>query len=208
MSSSSPLASEPRAKVAIVGSSGVGKASMVRALGRVYAHDSVCASDLGEARVFRTEFFWPQELPDGRRLRVGVYAISGPADYNAVQELLLSGAAGVVFVASLARAHRDQARVAYEALLFNARHHGMDLGRVPMALHYRRSAPGAMLEPEELGQVLGELPEGARRFVTEGGDERDLRAPVEWVVAELVGRGKDGGTSPAGQQPAAEPIRA
>ncbi len=184
------------AKVVLVGPPGVGKAAIVKRVAEHYAHSSVRAGEIGEGKIFRTEFFWPTPVQDGRRLRVRLFGISGQPAYNAVSELVLAKADGVVFVADLRRAQGPAVRESLQDLVQTAGRNGLDLATLPVALHYHCPVLAPFLEPEEMDRWLGIASGSVARFVTGPGDNGPMRAPVEWIVAQIAQGANQSGGSP------------
>jgi len=190
MISAQSVAADLLAKVVLVGPPGAGKASILKAMAEYYAHSSVRAGEVGEGKVFRTEFFWPHALADGGRLRVRLFALSGEPVYHAVGQLLMAKADGLIFVANLARAEGDAVRGALHAMVLNAQRNSLDLSSLPAALHYHRAGAGVLrtpvFSPEEMDQWLGIPPGAVPRFVTEPENSGTLRASVEWIVNRIA----------------------
>ncbi|NIP92559.1 MAG: hypothetical protein GWO24_03450 [Akkermansiaceae bacterium] len=175
-------------KVGLVGTPGAGKEAVVRAVAERFAGSLVRAGEIGGGKVARTEFVGPKELPGGGRLTVRLCAVSGQPFYNAVSELVLAGADGVVFAVSLARDRRDAARDALQALAVNAWENGLDLAVLPAALLYYRPVPAPCLAAGEMDRWLG-IPTGSvARFVSGPGEVANLLAPVASVVGEIENR--------------------
>lgn len=176
------------AKVVLTGVSGSGKSMVLRAMARRYAHESVRVGEVAGGSVFRTEFFWPQELADGRRLRIKLFALSGAPAYNAANELLLTGCAGLVFYADVRPERLDEAREALRSVVFNAGRSGVDLASLPMAVQYHYPGAEPQFDPDKMDQWLGMTPGSVVRFMaSREGNEGGLCAGVEEVVRR-VGR--------------------
>ena len=67
---------------------------VLRHIARRHAHDSIKVGEVTGGPVYATEFYWPEELLDGRRLRVRLFALSGRPVDIAVDELLMTDCAG------------------------------------------------------------------------------------------------------------------
>jgi len=191
-----PSGSEDRlAKVVLIGTPGVGKSVILKAVAEQYAHGSIRAGEIGEGKIFRTEFFWPEVLPGGGRLRIRLFALSGRPVYNAITELVLAEADGIVFVANLARDQGPAAQEALETMVRNAKLNKLDLATLPVAMHYHQPlagpVPTSLFKAEEMDQLLGLAPGSVVRFVTDPGDNGLLRGPVEWIAARIASGGKD-----------------
>lgn len=175
-------------KVVVLGTPGAGKAGIVKAVADAYAHSSVRVGELGGARVYRTEFYWPEALPDGRQLRVRLFAVSGAPSYGAVTELLLQEADGLLFAASLAHETGVATRDALRAMVAAAGHLELDLGTLPSAMQYVYP-PGAQTgTPQQMDEWLG-IPSGSLPTFLSGREgDPDPGSGVNWVIEELMRR--------------------
>jgi signal recognition particle receptor subunit beta len=184
------------AKIVLTGVPGSGKSAILQQVADRYAHSSVSVGDVAGGAVFRTEFFWPEVLRDGRRLRVRLFAVSGHPCYNAVDELLLADCDGIVFVTGVTPESLARGRVALRTLVFNAGRNDYELDSRPIVFHYAKADRQPGFLPEQADEALG-IPAGSVvRFVTGTRVGEDLCQAVEWVVA-WVGR-----EQPAVEEPA------
>lgn len=174
------------AKLVLTGVPGSGKSAILQQVADRYAHSSVRVGDVGGAEVFRTDFFWPDSLPDGRRLRIRLYAVSGSPSYNAVDELLLVGSDGIVFVTSAAPEALARGREALRALVFNAGRTGYDLGSRPIVFQYTRVDQELGFQPEAADEALGVPPGSVARFASGSRAGEDVCQAVEWAVEWIV----------------------
>ena len=175
------------AKLVLIGVPGSGKSAILQQMADRYAHSSVRVGDVGGAEVFRTDFFWPDALPDGRRLRIRLYAVSAAPSYNAVDELLLSGCDGIVFATAVAAQALVRGREALRTLVFNAGRNGYDLGSRPIVLQYTRVDQEPGFRPEAADETLGVPPGSVARFASGSRQGEDVCQAVEWAV-EWVAR--------------------
>lgn len=143
------------AKVVLTGIPDSGKGELLRHMARRHAHDSVRVGEVGGGAVYRTEFYWPEELEGGRRLRVRLFALSGRPTFNAVSELLLAGCDGLVFVADVQPDRLAEVQAAFRGVIYNAGRSGIDLKRLPLVMqyHHRGEEPG--FDPDRMDQWLG-----------------------------------------------------
>ena len=174
------------ANIVLTGVPDSGKAAILRQMAQRYAHDSVLTGEVAEARVCRTGFFWPELLPNGGRLRLELYAVSGKPHYNAVDELLLERCAGLVFVADVREERLYEAREALRSLVFNAGRNRFELDAMPVALQYTRTDYHPGFVPEQMDQWLGIPPGSVTRFVSGASQGENLCEAVEWVVQKIA----------------------
>jgi len=179
---------ELTAKVVVLGTPGVGKAGMVKAVAESFGGGAVHSGGVGGARVIRTEVRWPERLADGRQLRVGVYAISGTPEYHAVGQLVLTGAEGIVFAASLVPEEAGATREALRAMVSDAGRLGLNLGAMPIAMQYHRKPGGGMVDPREMERWLGVTPGAVASYVTGAEAGKDPGVAVKGVLADLARR--------------------
>lgn len=174
------------AKMVLTGVPGAGKATILRCMADRYAHSSVRSGALGGAEVLRTEFYWPELLPDGRRLRVRLFAVSGSPSYNAVDELLLDSCDGIVFVTAVSPGCLERGREALRTLVFNAGRNGFALDSQPIVLLYTKIDQEPDFRAELADEALG-IPAGSvARFASGLESGRDLCEAVEWVVEWMI----------------------
>jgi hypothetical protein len=176
------------AKVVLVGTPSVGKAAIAKAMAEAFAHSSVRAGEIGSSTVYRTEFYWPDVLADGRRLRVRLFALSGRPEYQAVWELLLKGATGIVFVASLRRDDAQLTRSALQAMVHSAGLNGIDLGATPVAMQYHAPQADGLVAPRELEGWLGIKAGSVASFATGTGYVADPTVASRALVGEIARR--------------------
>ena len=175
------------AKVVLAGLPGSGRSTILRSMARRHAHDSVRVGDVAGGAVHRTEFYWPEVLANGRRLRVSLYALSGAPVYNAVSELLLKGCSGIIFVADAQEERLQELREAFRQMVFNLGRAGRDIKRIPAVLqyHHRSPEPGFSVEGMDryLGLEPGEVSRLTARYPAEG---MDPCRGVEEVVRRIA----------------------
>ena len=177
---------ERAAKIVLAGTPGIGKSAIVQAAADAFEHAAVGVGEVGSATVYRAEFLWPESLDDGRRLRVGLFGLSGSPDYQAHWDLLLQGAAGIVFVASLHREDAHQTRAALQALVRGAESNQIDLRSTPIAMHYHARSTDGVLVPRELEEWLGIKAGSVKSYVTGRSTGEDRTLAVRGVVTELL----------------------
>lgn len=173
-------------KIVLAGVPGSGKAAILRQMADRYAHGSQRVGYAAGGEVFRTDFFWPEVLADGRRLRVRLFAVSGCPAYNAVDELVLGGCDGVVFVTGVSPGSLEKGRDALRTLVFNAGRNGYELASRPIVFQYTRVDEVPGFRPEPVDEWLGIPPGSVARFVSgsHGGD--DLCRAVEWAIGWVI----------------------
>ena len=174
------------AKIVLTGVPGSGKAAILQQMADRYAHSSVRVGDVGGGEVFRTDFFWPESLGDGRRLRVRLFAVSGSPSYNAVDELLLGGCDGIVFVTNVSAEGLVKGRDSLRTLVFNAGRNSYELDSRPIVFQYTKVDRYPGFRPELADEALG-IPAGSvARFATGSRSGEDVCQAVEWVVEWVI----------------------
>lgn len=174
------------AKIVLTGVPGSGKAAILQRMADRHAYSLVRSGVMGGAEVLRTEFYWSEFLADGRRLRVRLHAVSGSPAYNAVDELLLQGCDGIVFVTGADPGHLARGREALRALVFNAGRNGYELGSRPLVLQYTHVDRVPDFRVEKADEALGISPGSVVRFATALQSDGDVCVAVEWVVRWVI----------------------
>lgn len=180
-------ATDHLAKVVITGLPGSGRAAILRRMARRHAHDAVRVGEVAGGAVHRTEFYWPDELADGRRLRVRLFALTGRPVYNAVSELLLAGADGVVFAIDATEERLGELREAFRRLAFNLGRAGRDLLQFPTVLQYHHEGASPAFSLEGMDRWLGlEVGLVSRLTVSCPGEGMATCAGLEQVIRRIA----------------------
>lgn len=174
-------------KIVLTGLPGSGKADVLRHMARRHAHDSIRVGEVAGGAVYGTEFYWPEELADGRRLRVRLFALSGRPAYNAVHELLIADCDGLVFVADVRPERLAEAQEVFRGTLFNIGRSGRDLKAMPLVLQYHHAGEKPEFDLDKMDQWLGVSPGSVERLTACYPREEDhLCAGVEQVVKRIA----------------------
>jgi hypothetical protein len=137
--------------------------------------------------VYRTEFYWPEVLADGRRLRVQLFALSGRPVYNAVSELLLAEADGLIFVADVQQDRLEEVREAFRGMIFNVGRGARDVKTLPLVLQYHHREAVPDFDPELMDRWLGVTPGVVERLTARyPGEVLAICAGVERVLARIA----------------------
>lgn len=173
------------AKVVVSGLPGSGRAAILRQMARRHAHDSVRVGEVAGGAVHRTEFYWPDELADGRRLRVRLFALAGCPVFNAVSELLLTGVDGLVFAVDAREDRLGELREGFRALVFNLGRAGRDFRQLPLVLQYHHRSERPDFSLDAMDRWLGLEPGCVSRLT--------VRHPVDGMGAcagleQVIGR--------------------
>jgi len=153
-------------KVALAGAADTGKLAMLRAIAARFSTATVREHPVGSLRVHRVEWTESQTLPDGRFLNVAVHSLTGEAEYNAAEELLLRAVAGIVFVVDVDPAKFQATWDSLMRLSDNTKRNGYDLHSVGLAIQYHRADLHPEVDPARLDQRLGVPPGIIPRFVS------------------------------------------
>jgi hypothetical protein len=174
-------------KIVLTGLPGSGKAVVLRYIARRHAHDSIRVGEVGGGSVYATEFYWPEELLDGRRLRVRLFALSGRPAYNAVHELLITDCDGLVFAADVRPERLAEAQEVFRGMLFNLERSGRDPKAMPLVLQYHHSGARPEFDLDKMDRWLGIAPGTVERLTAcYPREEDDLCAGVEQVVKRIA----------------------
>lgn len=174
-------------KVVLTGLPESGKAVVLRHIAHRRAHDSISAGEFAGGAVHATEFYWPEQLTDGRRLRVRLFALSGRPAYNAVHELLVADCDGLVFVADVRPERLAEAQEAFRGTAFNVGRSGRDLKTIPLVLQYHHRGVAPEFDLDKMDRWLGVEPGSVERLTAcYPREEDDLCAGVEQVVKRIA----------------------
>lgn len=175
-------------KVALAGAADSGKLAMLRAIAARFGFATVREHPIGALKVHRVEWTEPQLLPDGRFLNVAVHSLTGPVEYNAAEELLLRGVAGIVFVVDVDPARFQTTWDSLMRLSDNTRRNGYDLHSVALAIQYHRADLYPDFDPQKLDRRLGVPPGLIPRFVSSSRQPDAEGLAFDSVLAQLKER--------------------
>jgi hypothetical protein len=175
-------------KVALAGAADTGKLAILRAIASRYGTATVREHFIGSIRVHRVEWTEPNTLPDGRFLHVAAHSLSGPMEYNASEELLLRGVAGIVFVVDVAPDRFKATWASLMRLSDNTKRNGYDLDAVALALQYHRADLHPEFDPTVLDKRLGVPPGLIPRFVSSSQQPDAEGLAFDSVLAQIKER--------------------
>lgn len=169
-------------KLAVTGAPGSGKAGILRAASSRLGAGPVESRYCGSTEVLRCH--WKSD--DG--IEIALWALSGEADYGAMEELLVRGADGILFVIDVDREKIEGAWAALTALSQHTRRSGYELRAKPLVMQYHRAERHPNFEPEKLDRWLGVPTDQVPRFVTSSASpDRDGMA-VDALVERVMRR--------------------
>ncbi|MCP5534986.1 MAG: hypothetical protein H7A51_01995 [Akkermansiaceae bacterium] len=175
-------------KVAVIGQPGSGKGSIVRQLANFHGQSAVRTGTVSEAEVIRTEFIWPDPLPDGPFVRVRVFALSGRPCHQAAEQLLLVDSDALVFVVDCDPSYIAESRDCLISLMANAKHVGLNWAETVTVMQYNRAERYPQLKPHELDAWLGIVNGKVARFITSSNDGENLGVAVNEAVQKVISR--------------------
>ena len=177
---------EVSVKVVVAGATGCGRGEMLRAFAGRAGGVPVREGVLGGSRIWRVETIWPRPMEDGRVLRLGLFAATGRSDYNAVEELLLRDADGVVCLIDV---EPENLKFGWDALMRlsdNLKRVGLELGELPLAVQYHRTDRHYGFDARKMDHWLA-LPEGrVERFVSRTGGVDFAGGAIDSVVGQVA----------------------
>ena len=174
-------------KIAVVGQAGAGKIKILNQLAASQGQASVRTSMLSDAEVARTEFIWPERLPDGSFVRVKIFALSGSPMHQAAEQCLLTQADGVVYVVNCDPQTITASRASLLGMLRNAARVGVDWKQSAVVMQYNRANKYPNFKPSDLDGWLGLDSRHVSRHITSTEGD-DLGVAVIDAAAKVVDR--------------------
>lgn len=172
-------------KVALAGAADSGKLAILRAIAGRFGYATAREHLIGTMKVHRVEWTEPSVLPDGRFLNVAIHSLTGPMEYNAAEELLLRGAAGIVFVVDVDPSKFQSTWDSLMRLSDNTRRNGYDLHSVGLAIQYHRADLYPDFDAQKLDQRLGVPPDLIPRFVSSSSQPDAQGLAFDSVLAQI-----------------------
>lgn len=175
-------------KLAVVGQVGSGKRSIIQQVALSRGHAPLRTGMVSGAEVARTEFIWPDPLPDGPFIKVRVFALTGNPLHEAAEQLMLMDADAVVFVVDCDANAISASRDKLIAMMANATHVKLDWEQTIVVMQYNRAERYPQLKPDDLDQWLGIKEANVARFITSSNSGDDLCAAVNEAVEKVIGK--------------------
>lgn len=179
--------SEVTIKVAVLGQVGAGKLQILRHVAEFHGHAHVRTTALSGAEVARTEFLWPEALPDGGSVRIRVFALTGTPLHQAAEQCLLADADAIVYVVNCAPDTISSSRNCLLAMTQNAAKAGVDWANTVMVMQYNRADLYPGFRPSDLDGWLGIANNNVPRHITSS-QGLDLSIAVNDAVAKVIGK--------------------
>lgn len=172
-------------KIAVVGQAGSGKKKIINQLAASHGQASVRTSALSGAEVARTEFIWPDPLPDGPFVRVRIFALTGDPLHQAAEQCLLKDADAAVYVVNCDPKTIEASRACLLAMLANADLMGIDWARSTVVMQYNQADRYPNFKPSDLDGWLGINGSAVSRHITSTSGD-DLGVGVMDAAAKVV----------------------
>lgn len=175
-----------RAKVVLVGLPGCGKLQILGDWARRLGGGEVIDEALGDAKVYRADFSWPDIPVKGGVFELAVYTTSGEVEYSALHELLLDGVDGIVFVAPVDPSRAGEILESLSALGEIVSKQGRALPSLPFVLHYHFAEKLPEFNPQDLDDFLGIPPQSIPRVVTQSIGSPDLTGSLAPLLRRIL----------------------
>lgn len=179
---------EVSVKIAIVGQSGSGKRNIIQQLAATHGHAALRTGCVSETEVARTEFIWPEPLPDGPFVKVRIFALTGNPQHEAAEQVMLMSADAIVFVVDCSPEQISGSRDKLIALMSNVEAVGMDWEKVVVVMQYHRADLYPKFRPDDLDQWLGITNGSVARFVTRSNGDAEMCVAVDDAVQKVINR--------------------
>ena len=126
-------------KVAVVGQHGAGKRAIIQEVAAARGHATLRTGFVSDAEVARTEFIWPEPIPDGPFVKVKLFGLIGNPVHEAAEQMMLMDADAIVFVVDCDVNAIAASRDKLIAMMGNATHVGLDWQSVVVVMQYNRA---------------------------------------------------------------------
>ena len=167
MAQLNPAVDEITVKAAIVGQPLSGKKNIIEQVAARYEQSAMKSQLVSEAEIIRTEFIWPEPLPNGPFIRVKLLALSGKPVHRAAEQLLLSDCDALVFVVNCNPTLISESQASLASLMANARFTGLNWGDIKLVLQYNNAESYPHVKPGDLDAWLGVNTEQVERYHTQ-----------------------------------------
>lgn len=174
-------------KVAILGQVGAGKSKILSAVATAHGQADVRTTSLSGAEVLRTEFSWPDLLPDDSSLRVRVFALTGQPMHQAAEQCLLADVDAIIYVVNCAPDTISASRECLLAMIQNAAKVGLDWANTVMVMQYNRADLYPGFKPSDLDRWLGITQNNVPRYIT-GEQGENQGVAVNDAIAKVVAK--------------------
>ncbi|MBK1829187.1 hypothetical protein JIN77_00475 [Verrucomicrobiaceae bacterium R5-34] len=174
-------------KVAILGQVGAGKSKILSAVATAHGQADVRTTSLSGAEVLRTEFSWPDLLPDDSSLRVRVFALTGQPMHQAAEQCLLADVDAIIYVVNCAPDTISASRECLLAMTQNAAKVGLDWANTVMVMQYNRADLYPGFKPSDLDRWLGITQNNVPRHIT-GEQGENQGVAVNDAIAKVVAK--------------------
>ena len=175
-------------KVAVVGQPGAGKRAIIQEVAAARGHATLRTGGISGAEVARTEFIWPDPLPDGPFIKVRLFGLIGQPLHEAAEQMMLMEADAIVFVVDCDVNAIAGSRDKLIAMMGNATHVGLDWESVVVVMQYNRAERYPQLKPDDLDQWLGIKEANVARFITSSNGGEDLCVAVNEAARKAIAR--------------------
>ncbi|MFK7911221.1 MAG: Rab family GTPase [Akkermansiaceae bacterium] len=187
-------------KIAVVGQAGSGKKSIVQAVAAARGQATLRTGFVSGAEVARTDFIWPEPLPDGPFVKVRVFGITGNPFHEAAEQLMLTDADAVVFVVDCDANAISASRDKLIAMMGNATHVGMDWQSTIVVMQYNRAERYPQLKPDDLDQWLGIKEANVARYLTSSNSGENLCVAVNEAARKTIRKLQEEDAHPQSQK--------
>ena len=183
-----PKSGEVSIKIAIVGQPNSGKKNIIEHVAEQYDQSALRSVSVSDAEIVRAEFIWPEPVPDGPFIRVGLLALSGKPLHQAAEQLLLADCDALVFVVNCDPSKISECKSTLGHLMSNASRIGLDWGETLLVLQYNNAERHPSTSPEDLDSWLGVNVERVERYHTESNNREHQVLAVNAAIGAVIGK--------------------
>ena len=183
-----PKSGEVSIKIAIVGQPNSGKKNIVKHVAEQYDQSAIRSASVSDAEIVRAEFIWPEPVPDGPFIRVGLLALSGKPLHQAAEQLLLADCDALVFVVNCDPSKISECKSTLGNLMTNASRIGLDWGEAVLVLQYNNAEQHPNTSQEDLDAWLGVNIERVERYHTTATNREHQVLAVNAAIGAVIAK--------------------
>ncbi len=173
-------------KFVLFGLPSSGKGQILESWSSQQGDGQVLSSRVGDSLISRSSFIWNHLPQEEWTLKMTAYATEGLVSHSAVNEMLLDGADGVVFVAPVDGDRAEQIKRSITDLGEILQRNGRHLSEFPLVSHYHQAERIPGFQPELLSDYLGIPRNTVPHVMTRSDDGSPLTGSLALLLERIM----------------------